>query len=175
MKKSLTLIGIISLVAIVFLLWLIYFAPKLSSEDLHWVGNLPYLNALLNTCSAFFIYRGVRHIRKMQNKEKHIQYMMTAFAFSTLFLISYITYHLFHGDTKFLGQGLIRPIYFFILITHILCSIISLPLILATFYLGLTQKFQLHKRFAKVTYPLWLYVSITGVLVVGILKFYPIS
>jgi len=81
-----------------------------------------------------------------------------------------VTYHYFHGDTRFLGQGWIRPVYFFVLISHIGLSIVALPLILATLYLSLSGRFPVHRRVARWTFPIWLYVSITGVLVFLILN-----
>jgi putative membrane protein len=107
---------------------------------------------------------------KQKQVEKHQKFMLTAFAFSTLFLISYITYHHLHGDSKFQGTGIIRPIYFFILISHILLSIPTLPLVLTTFTLAGLKKWEKHKKLARITAPLWLYVSVSGVLVVLFLK-----
>ena len=167
--KAFSLIGIISAIAIIFLFWLIYFSNPSSDPKMNFVGFLPYTNAFFNTCSALCIFFGVQAIKKGE-REKHIKLMITSFIFSSIFLVSYILYHHFHGDTKFLATGPIRPIYFFILISHIILSIAALPMVLSTFYLAWKEKWPSHKKLAKLTYPIWLYVSVTGVLVVFILK-----
>ena len=95
----------------------------------------------------------------------HMVFMICAFVFSGLFLVSYIIYHYFHGDTPFPGSGAIRPIYFSILISHVLLSIIALPLILITFLFSLKGQFAVHKKVARVTFPIWMYVSVTGVII----------
>ena len=91
--------------------------------------------------------------------------MISAMSLSVLFLVSYIAHHLLTGDTKFGGTGFIRPVYFFILITHIFLAAVILPFILFTAYRGLTAEWPLHRRIAKITWPIWLYVSVTGVVV----------
>jgi uncharacterized membrane protein YozB (DUF420 family) len=84
---------------------------------------------------------------------------------STIFLISYLIYHFNHGTTRFTGQGIVRPIYFTILTTHTILAIVIVPLILITFYRALRSDFERHRRIARITLPLWLYVSVTGVIV----------
>ena len=96
--------------------------------------------------------------------------MLGALVCSTLFLISYVVYHNFHGDTKFTGQGLVRPIYFFILISHIVLSAVVVPMILTSLYLALAGRLATHKRVSRYTFPIWLYVSVTGVLIFAMLK-----
>jgi putative membrane protein len=91
--------------------------------------------------------------------------MVSALVLSALFLISYLTYHHFQGDTRFLATGLIRPIYFFILISHIILSVAVLPMVLITVFHALRGRFSNHKKIARYTFPVWLYVSVTGVLV----------
>ena len=86
--------------------------------------------------------------------------------------MSYVVYHNFHGDTRFPGQGMIRPIYFFILVSHIGLSIAALPLILSTLFYAGTSRFAAHRRIARVTLPIWFYVSVTGVVVFALLKAY---
>jgi putative membrane protein len=102
---------------------------------------------------------------KQKNFARHRNLMFTAIILSILFLVSYIAHHLFAGETKFGGEGAIRYFYFFILATHILLAAIILPFILFTAYRALTGEYDLHKKLAKYSFPLWLYVSITGVLV----------
>jgi putative membrane protein len=91
--------------------------------------------------------------------------MIPAVVCSALFLVSYVIYHSYQGDTKFLGTGWIRPTYFFILISHIILSVVVVPMILSTLFFSATRRFQAHRKIARWTYPIWLYVSITGVTV----------
>ena len=107
---------------------------------------------------------------KQGRRDSHMRFMLGALLASTLFLLSYIAFHHFHGDTKFLGLGWIRPVYFFILISHILLSMLVLPLLLATVYFAASGKFHRHKPLARIVFPMWLYVSITGVAVYFFLK-----
>jgi putative membrane protein len=95
--------------------------------------------------------------------------MFTAFVFSSLFLVSYITNHALHGDMHFKGQGPICYFYFPLLISHIGLSVVALPMILITFFLSLSGRFPAHKRLARFTFPIWLYVSVTGVIVYAML------
>ena len=95
----------------------------------------------------------------------HRACQISALIVSVLFLISYLTYHYFHGTTRFQGTGLARPIYFTILTTHTILAIVIVPLVALTFYRALRQDFARHRRIARITLPLWLYVSITGVIV----------
>ena len=159
-------IFLISFLAILFLVWLIYFKAD-AETDLPFVQHLSATNAILNGLSAICVYLGIRFI-KQGKRALHQRLMITAFIFSSLFLVSYIIYHHFHGDTPFQGQGLIRPIYFFILISHIGLSVVVLPIAFA-----LLSKFVLHRQIARITFPLWLYVSITGVLVYAMLNHLP--
>ena len=99
------------------------------------------------------------------NEARHKAFMISALGFSALFLVSYLFYHHFHGDTPFLAEGIIRPIYFAILISHIGLTFFVLPLILVTVYFALTRQLPSHKKIAKWTFPLWMYVSVSGVLI----------
>lgn len=159
----------VSGLAVAFLFWLIYFRQAHPLQQ-GWSESLPWLNATFNSISAVCLVLGFRAILRKQIA-LHWRYMVSAFVSSSLFLVSYIVYHSVHGDTRFLAQGLIRPIYFFTLISHIGLSIITLPLVLLTFYFALTKRFNFHRKLARVTFPLWLYVSVTGVLIVLFLKF----
>jgi putative membrane protein len=152
-----------------FLIWLIYFKGKVEGPD--WVGMLPAANATFNSLSAVCLMLGYFNIRR-RNRVAHMRFMLTATTFSGLFLVSYIVYHFFHGDTKFLGQGWIRPVYFFILISHLGLSMVALPLIMATLWWALRNQFKFHRRIARWTFPIWLYVSVTGVIVYFVLKSY---
>ena len=168
-KIVFSLIGLISAGVIGFLFWLIYFKTGADVNSVSWVSNLPALNALLNALTAMFLITGYVLIKK-NRIDLHKAAMLTATVTSALFLVSYITYHHFQGDTKFGGVGIIRPIYFTILISHILLSIVQVPLILTTLYLAAVKNFKRHKIFARITFPVWLYVSVTGVLIFIILK-----
>jgi putative membrane protein len=98
--------------------------------------------------------------------------MATALTLTLGFLVNYLVYHAHAGDTKFLGQGWIRPFYFFILISHIGLSIVNFPMALSVVFFALTGRFEKHKPLARITFPIWLYVSVSGVLVYFLLKSY---
>ncbi|MBO6792717.1 MAG: DUF420 domain-containing protein [Balneolaceae bacterium] len=169
-KKAIITIISISIVAVLMLFWLIYFKPP-SVTELPWIKNLSALNATFNALSTLFLLLGFNEIRKKQF-DKHMNYMISALISSALFLVSYIVYHTFVGDTKFMGEGFVRYIYFFILITHIVLSVFVVPLVLTTFYFSLSGQFVRHRKIAKWTFPIWLYVSVTGVLVFLFLKMF---
>ncbi len=152
-----------------FLIWLIYFKGRVAAPD--WVASLPAANATFNSLSAICLTLGYINIRR-GNRLVHMRFMLSATFFSGLFLISYITYHFFHGDTKFPGQGWVRPVYFGILISHIGLSMVALPLILAALWFALRNQFRTHKKIARWTFPIWLYVSVTGVIVYFVLNHY---
>lgn len=136
-----------------------------------WVAWLPALNALLNATSAVFLVLAYAAVRR-RAVAAHARYMLTALASSTLFLVSYIAYHAVHGDSKFLGQGAIRPVYFFVLVSHIVLSAVVLPLIFSSFFFSLSGRFPAHRKVSRWTLPVWLYVSVTGVLVFALLRAY---
>ena len=167
-RNPVTLILLLSGAACGFLIWLIYFQEGVSDYR-GWVGHLPTVNALLNASCAVCLVGGWLNIRKGK-VETHRSFMLAAVLFSGLFLTSYITYHYFHGDTPFLSQGLVRPIYFTILVSHICFSIIAVPMVFTTLYHALDQSFESHRKIARYTFPIWLYVSTTGVLVFALLK-----
>jgi len=122
------------------------------------------INAVINSLVSITLIIAYVAIRKKQYI-MHRNLMYGAIVLSVLFLVSYILHHLLAGDTKFGGEGAIRYVYFFILITHIILAAIILPFILFTAYRALTGEFEKHKKISRYTFPLWLYVSITGVLV----------
>jgi putative membrane protein len=128
------------------------------------LSQLPTLNALLNGTSAILILLGYYFIRRREIS-RHRACMIAAILTSTLFLISYLIYHYHHPTTLFQGQGWVRPVYFFILFSHIILAIVIVPLVLITFKRGLADRRSAHIRIAKWTLPLWLYVSVTGVVV----------
>lgn len=160
----------IGLVVSLFLIWWIYFKKNGSSES-EFVLFIPYLNCMFNIITATFLITGYRFI-KSGDKIRHRNSMISAAVSSFFFLVGYLIYHHYVGDTKFLGTGGTRFVYFFILITHVILSIIQLPCIIATFYFALTKNWISHKRAARLTFPIWLYVSVTGVIIFCFLKLF---
>lgn len=138
-----------------------------------YIAYLPHLNAFLNGTSAVLLFTGYSFIRA-RNVIAHRACQIAALAVSSLFLVSYLFYHYHHGSTRFLGTGFVRPVYFTILTTHTILAAAIVPLIFLTFYRALRGDFIRHRRIARVTLPLWLYVSVTGVIVYLMLyHFYP--
>ena len=132
-----------------------------AGEYLH---ALPAVNAVLNSLTAVALLVGYYFIRQ-KNVLAHRAAMGTAFAFGGLFLLSYVAYHSQVESTKFLGIGAIRTTYFFLLLTHISLAVVTVGLVLFTLYFALTGQYTKHKGIARWTFPVWLYVSITGVIV----------
>jgi uncharacterized membrane protein YozB (DUF420 family) len=128
------------------------------------LSKLPALNAALNATSAFLLVLGYFFIRRRLIKS-HTMCMMMACGTSTLFLISYLYYHFHHGSTRFQGEGFIRPVYFSILISHTILAAVILPLVIVTVVRAFSGNFSKHAAIARITYPVWLYVSFTGVLI----------
>ncbi len=128
----------------------------------------PALNATLNAASALCLVAGYLCIRR-KLVQWHRAFMASAFLLSTAFLISYVMYHLQVGSVRFQGQGWIRPVYFTLLLTHIVLAAAILPLALITVTRALREQFDRHRRIARWTLPLWLYVSVTGVLIYWLL------
>ena len=126
--------------------------------------SLPPLNAVLNGTAALAMLTGYLPIR-YRRVTLHRAAMLTAFAVSTLFLASYVVYHLQAGSKRFEGTGWVRGLYFAILLSHTLLAVAIVPLVLTTLYRALTAQFVRHARVARWTFPLWLYVSVTGVVV----------
>jgi putative membrane protein len=161
---------ILSAVIAAFLIWLIYFKGKMVEPQ--WVLTLPAANAFFNSLSALCLTFGFINIKR-GNRKVHMRFMISATVFSALFLVSYIAYHSFHGDTKFpTGYGWVRPAYLALLASHILASMVALPLILLTLWWALRRQFKFHKKVARWTFPIWLYVSVTGVIVYFVLRAY---
>ncbi|HTL18344.1 MAG TPA: DUF420 domain-containing protein [Patescibacteria group bacterium] len=133
-------------------------------------ADLPVVNACLNGLSAVFLSWGYYFIRR-QNQRAHQNCMVAAFITSTLFLVCYITYHgyvayyLHRGPTKFTNPSWFRPIYMAILVTHTVLAMVIVPMVLVTLIRALRRRFDLHRRIARWTWPLWMYVSVTGVVI----------
>jgi len=128
------------------------------------VAALPALNAALNSASALLLVAGYLLIRR-RRVAAHKACMLGAFLVSALFLTSYLTYHYQVGSVRFTGTGWVRPLYFVILISHLILAAAILPLALITIYRALRGSFEKHRRIARWTLPIWLYVSVTGVIV----------
>lgn len=128
------------------------------------VRDLPTLNAGLNALSAFLLIYGYRLIRQ-RRIEEHKRAMLAAFSVSVLFLISYLTYHAQVGSVKFQGAGPVRTFYFALLLSHTILAAAVPPLAVITLYRAWKGRYEQHRRIAKITFPIWLYVSVTGVLV----------
>lgn len=161
-KQAKLLIGVVSFV--VFAAVVALGKIKLEVDlgfDVHLFAQI---NAILNSTVAVLLVLALIAV-KQKKFLLHKRLMMAAIILSVLFLVSYICHHLFSGDTKFGGEGAIRYIYFFILITHIFLAAIILPFILLTAYRALIAEWPAHKKIARITWPIWFYVAVTGVVV----------
>ena len=128
------------------------------------IGDLPTLNAVLNGTSAVLLTLGYLFIRR-KKVNLHKACMVSAFVISTLFLVSYLTYHYHAGSKPFPGEGWTRPLYFAILISHVILATVTLPLSIVTLARGVRGRFEKHRSIARWALPIWLYVSVTGVVV----------
>ncbi len=156
-------IGIVSVMVPLIVLLLFYIKPPDVKVGFD-LRILPALNASLNFSTALLLLTGFYFIKNKKIRS-HRLCMITAFCFSALFLVFYVIYHALTEPTLYGGQGMIRNIYFFILITHIVLAAAILPLILITLVRGLQSKYDRHRKIARWTFPLWLYVAVTGVVV----------
>ena len=155
----------VSALASAFLFWLVYYHAPVDTAHTRFLF-LPALNAVLNGCAAIALVVGFNFVRARRIRE-HRAAMFTAFVFSTLFLFSYIANHTLHGEyhLPIAHAGALWYSYLGLLLSHIFLSVIALPLVLITFFLSLTLRFEQHRALARWTFPIWLYVSVTGVLV----------
>jgi putative membrane protein len=166
-RSAIAAILAVSAAACLFILWLIYIHPAAASSGRF--AFLPALNALFNGLSATALLIGYTFIRARRIKA-HRAAMVTAFAFSTLFLVSYLLHHYLHAEVKYPASGTLGFIYYPLLISHIVLAAVALPLILVTFFFSLTGRIPQHRKVARWTFPLWLYVSITGVVTWAMLR-----
>ena len=130
----------------------------------NYVSGLPHLNAILNATSGILLVVGYVLIRR-RKINAHRNCLIAALITSTIFLASYLTYHYYHGSTRFTGTGFVRPVYFAILLTHTILAAVIVPFIGVTLFRAVRSDFARHRRIARWTFPMWLYVSITGVIV----------
>ena len=128
------------------------------------IEQLPTLNAALNTTSAVLLVAGFRAIRR-DRRRLHAGLMIGALSASVLFLVSYLTYHALHGSTPYAKEDWTRPLYFAILITHSILAVVNVPLVILTVVRAARRRFEAHKRIARWTFGVWLYVSVTGVVI----------
>jgi putative membrane protein len=139
------------------------------------LADLPALNAVLNATSAILLSAGYRFIRRRQITA-HKRCMLTACATSALFLMSYLTYHYYVGSMPFHGQGWVRPLYFTILISHTTLAATIVPLAIMTLLRAWKADFRKHARLARWTWPIWMYVSVTGVIIyVMLYQLFPLT
>jgi putative membrane protein len=165
--QAIAAILLISTAASLFLFWLIYIHPAAASSAQF--AFLPALNAILNGMAAVALLIGYTFIRARQI-ERHRAAMISAFVFSTLFLVSYILHHYLHGDIYYPPHAAFRTFYLWLLASHIILATVALPLILTTFFLSLSGRIPQHRKIARWTLPLWLYVSVTGVVTYVMLR-----
>jgi len=166
-KAFATFAIVFSLIAVAIIAWLLL-AHDGTAPDAQ-ISFMPGLNASLNAASAALLAFGWVAIRK-QRVDVHRKLMVGAFVASSLFLVSYLTYHYLHGDTHYPGTGPARTLYLLLLASHVLLSIPVVPMALFAFYFAYKQQFARHKRVTRILAPVWLYVSVTGVLVFAILR-----
>jgi putative membrane protein len=141
----------------------LYLMPK-AGANASWIKAIPHFNAVLNSITALLLMAGYWAIRSGK-KELHRRIMFSALVLSALFLVGYVIYHANVESVKYGGEGLIRSVYLFILLTHIVLAAVIVPLVLISFSRALAQKFDKHRKIARWTLPLWLYVAVTGVIV----------
>ena len=151
---------VISAAATLFLFWLIYIHPAAASSSQY--AFLPAMNAVFNGLAATALLIGYTFIRAHRIRQ-HRASMITAFVFSTLFLIGYIAHHALHGDIRYPVHAAFRTFYLSLLASHIILAVVALPLILVTFFFSLSGRIPQHRKVARWTFPIWLYVSVTGV------------
>lgn len=163
-EKNVTPLVVTLTVVIVAVVTILFFLPAYDGEIGFNVKILPLLNAITNSLTFLALLVALIAIRR-KNIRMHRLFIGFAFATTTLFLVSYVTYHYLTESTPYGGDGLMRGIYFFILLSHIVLAIIVVPLALLSLARGLANKVDKHRRIARWTMPIWLYVSLTGVIV----------
>lgn len=161
-KKSMLLINLLSVVVPLVVTILLSFPNKLDLGD--WTKNLSHVIGVINSLTTLFLILGLVFIK--QNKiNLHRAAMSAAFSLGAFFLVCYVLYHVSNPANKFTGEGFVRYIYFFVLISHIALSLVVLPLVLRAMYYAVSGQFTRHKSIVRYAYPIWLYVSASGVAV----------
>jgi putative membrane protein len=169
LRQFFVLNGVLSAAALAVLAYVLVFRPRPGEAPSVDLSFMPAVNAFFNACSATSVVAGVLAIRA-GNRNAHKAWMLVALACSALFLLGYLAYHFVHGDTKYAGEGAMRALYLALLASHVLLSIPVVPLVLTTLYMSFSGRFPSHRKVARVTFPLWLYVSVTGVVVFFMLR-----
>jgi len=136
-----------------------------------WTTYLPHVNGIINSITSVLLLVGFYFIRQ-KNIVAHKRTMLAAFTFGSLFLVSYVLYHLTNESTPFGGQGWVRPVYYFLLVSHIVLSVVVVWFVLRAVYFALSGQISRHKQTVKYAFPIWLYVSVTGVIVYLLIKPY---
>lgn len=163
-ERNYTPLVAILTVVIVGLVAILFFLPAYDGEIGFDVKLLPLLNAIFNSFTFLSLVVALIAVKR-KNIKMHRAFIGLAFLSTTLFLVSYVTYHYLTESTKYGGEGLLRGIYFFVLLTHIVLAVVVVPLALLSAIRGITNQVEKHRKIAKWTMPIWLYVSLTGVVV----------
>jgi putative membrane protein len=148
--------------------------PKNANDEMQpWLYSLPFYNAIINTLTAILLVLGYYFVKNAK-VQYHRASMISAFLLGCVFLIIYVIYHSSAPSTKFGGEGAVRYVYFFFLLSHVLLAFIVVPLVLSAVYFAISDKVERHKKIVKFTFPVWLYVSVSGVIVyLMISPYYP--
>lgn len=160
-KESLLVINIISVAIPIVVAVMLGIRTKLEFGD--WTKELPFLNAIINSLTAIFLLIGLYFIKRGK-VVLHKLFLSLAFSFGGLFLVFYVLYHISNPSTPFGGEGIVRYIYYFVLISHILASLLVLPFVLRAYYFGWFRMDSKHRKIVKIAFPIWLYVSVSGVI-----------
>ena len=167
-SRAIVVVVLISFTAVAFLVWLIYI-HRAGDEFRTHATFLPGLNAALNGASALALLIGRTFIRT-RRVAAHRAAMITAFVLSIFFLAGYILHHALHGEVRYPAHGALRTVYLTLLASHIMMAAVTLPVVLLTFFYSLSGKLQAHRKIARWSFPMWLYVSTTGVLTYAMLS-----
>jgi putative membrane protein len=168
-KQSMTLINVLSVAIPVVVGLLLGIQQKIDIGA--WTKVLPHVIGAINTLTSVMLIYGF-YLIKQKQIERHRKIMTGAFLLGALFLVCYVLYHLTNTSTKFGGEGAIKYFYYFILISHISLSLVVLPLVLRTYFFAWTKQIERHRKLTKFAFPIWLYVSITGVIAYLMIKPY---
>ena len=161
-RRFYALNAVVSVAALALVAWLLLFHDGVELDAN--LSFMPAVNASFNTLAAAFLVLGWIAIRRGR-RATHQRAMIAAFASSTLFLLGYLAYHYVHGDTRYQGEGPLRAVYFAVLVSHIVLSVPVVPMALSAFYFAWKERFETHRKVTRILAPIWLYVSVSGVVV----------
>lgn len=161
-------VALLTAAVLSFLFWLIYFNSGQPGHSASGSSVLPKVSAILNGVSAVAIALALVAVKK-RSYRLHAGFILCAVLASACFLVNYVYYHLHHGDTPYTGTGWLRPVYFTILVTHVVLSMVVLPLILTSVFLAISRRFEKHRRVSRYSWGVWMYVSVTGVAIYALL------